>query len=99
MKKLAVSQTFSCTRDTPQTYMQPSIDWDDVYGFKMSAIKEQAIKEPLVDTVEVGSVMTNACAIKVNISFSPTRALKAPLIMHVQIGNRHSNGQERGFVL
>jgi len=33
--------------------------WDDVYGFNYSAVKEVALKEPLVDTVNHRSVVTN----------------------------------------
>jgi len=32
--------------------------WDDVYGFKMSCIKELAISEPLVDVVEAKQIVT-----------------------------------------
>lgn len=39
-------------------------DWDDVYGFDYSCIKEIALKEPLVDCVELRSVATQPCAIK-----------------------------------
>lgn len=31
--------------------------WDDVYGFDYSCIKEIALREPLVDTVELKSVV------------------------------------------
>jgi type I protein arginine methyltransferase len=33
--------------------------WDDVYGFDMSAIKDLALLEPLVDVVEAKTVVTN----------------------------------------
>jgi len=35
--------------------------WDKVYGFDMSSIKEMAYKEPLVDTVQAQSLVTNSC--------------------------------------
>ncbi|POY72204.1 putative Methyltransferase [Rhodotorula taiwanensis] len=35
--------------------------WDDVYGFDYSCIKEIALREPLVDTVELRSVVSNPC--------------------------------------
>eukprot|EP01119_Soliformovum_irregulare_P001347 TRINITY_DN11073_c0_g1_i1.p1 TRINITY_DN11073_c0_g1~~TRINITY_DN11073_c0_g1_i1.p1 ORF type:complete len:343 (-),score=92.96 TRINITY_DN11073_c0_g1_i1:264-1265(-) len=35
--------------------------WDNVYGFKMSCIKKNAIQEPLVDVVDNKQVMTNSC--------------------------------------
>ena len=33
--------------------------WDDVYGFDMSAIKDLAILEPLVDCVDAKTVVTH----------------------------------------
>jgi protein arginine N-methyltransferase 1 len=39
-------------------------DWDDVYGFDYSCIKEIALKEPLVDCVELRAVATQPAAIK-----------------------------------
>ena len=42
---------------------QPAV-WDDVYGFDFTCIKEIALKEPLVDTVEIKAVNTQACPIK-----------------------------------
>lgn len=38
--------------------------WDDVYGFDYSCIKDIALKEPLVDTVELKAVVSNPCAIR-----------------------------------
>lgn len=38
--------------------------WDDVYGFKMSCIKELALSEPLVDTVDSKQIATGSCLIK-----------------------------------
>lgn len=38
--------------------------WDDVYGFDYSCIKDIALREPLVDTVELRSVVCDPCAIK-----------------------------------
>ncbi|KAJ1736192.1 Nuclear SAM-dependent mono-and asymmetric methyltransferase [Coemansia sp. BCRC 34490] len=35
--------------------------WDDVYGFKMTCIKESAMHEPLVDTVEPRFVNASHC--------------------------------------
>lgn len=43
--------------------------WDSVYGFNMSAIKNVAIKEPLVDIVDNAQVVTNNCLVK-DVSFS-----------------------------
>lgn len=39
--------------------------WDDVYGFDYSCIKEIALREPLVDTVDLKSVVTNPCKLAV----------------------------------
>ncbi|KAJ2325583.1 Nuclear SAM-dependent mono-and asymmetric methyltransferase, partial [Coemansia sp. RSA 2681] len=38
--------------------------WENVYGFKMSCIKEAAMKEPLVDTVESRCVNASQCVFK-----------------------------------
>lgn len=45
-------------------YRAEKIDfWDNVYGFNMSSIKDVALLEPLVDTVESDAVITNPCSI------------------------------------
>lgn len=44
--------------------------WDDVYGFDYSCIKEIALKEPLVDTVDLKAVVTNPCKIAVSVKIS-----------------------------
>jgi hypothetical protein len=41
--------------------------WDNVYGFDYSCIKDIALREPLVDTVELKAVVTDPCLIKVRI--------------------------------
>ncbi|KAI8873992.1 S-adenosyl-L-methionine-dependent methyltransferase [Ramicandelaber brevisporus] len=38
--------------------------WDNVYGFNMNAIKEMAIKEPLVDCVDPKALVTSAHVFK-----------------------------------
>lgn len=38
--------------------------WDDVYGYKMSCIKELAISEPLVDNVDAKQIVTGNCLVK-----------------------------------
>ncbi|KAF8520361.1 protein arginine N-methyltransferase [Hysterangium stoloniferum] len=38
--------------------------WDNVYGFDYSCIKDIALREPLVDTVDLKAVVTNPCVIK-----------------------------------
>jgi len=37
--------------------------WDDVYGYKMSAIKETALSEPLVDVVPPNQILSNSCQV------------------------------------
>lgn len=44
--------------------LSPSTVWNDVYGFDYSCIKEIALREPLVDCVELRAVATNPCAIR-----------------------------------
>ena len=39
--------------------MPLALVWDNVYGFNMSAIKEQALHEPLVDTVDQNSICSH----------------------------------------
>ena len=39
--------------------------WDNVYGFDYSCIKDIALREPLVDTVELRAVVTDPCLLKV----------------------------------
>lgn len=38
--------------------------WDDVYGYKMSCIKEQAMSEPLVDIVDAKQIVTGPFLVK-----------------------------------
>eukprot|EP00112_Aurelia_sp_Birch-Aquarium-sp1_P022793 Seg6546.1 transcript_id=Seg6546.1/GoldUCD/mRNA.D3Y31 product="Protein arginine N-methyltransferase 1" protein_id=Seg6546.1/GoldUCD/D3Y31 len=46
-------------------YKEEKIDWwDNVYGFDMSAIRNVAISEPLVDVVDPKQVVSNHCLIK-----------------------------------
>jgi len=48
-----------------EDYKAEKIDfWDNVYGFDYSCIKDIALREPLVDTVDVKSVVTQPCMIK-----------------------------------
>jgi len=45
-------------------YMSEKINfWDNVYGFKMSCLKEEAMKEPLVDIVQRDSVVSDSAQI------------------------------------
>lgn len=46
-------------------YRTAKIDWwDNVYGFKMSCIKKEALQEPLVDICSSNQVMTNSVLLK-----------------------------------
>ncbi|KAK4687472.1 type I protein arginine methyltransferase, partial [Tremellales sp. Uapishka_1] len=48
-----------------QDYKDEKINfWDDVYGFDYSCIKDIALKEPLVDCVDLKSVVTQPCGIR-----------------------------------
>lgn len=38
--------------------------WDNVYGFDYSCIKDIALHEPLIDTVDIRSVVAHPCAVK-----------------------------------
>ena len=44
---------------------QRTIVWDNVYGFDFSCIKDIALREPLVDTVDLKAVATDPCILKV----------------------------------
>jgi hypothetical protein len=46
----------------------PRSVWDDVYGFDYSCIKDIALREPLVDCVDLKAVVTQPCGIKVSSS-------------------------------
>jgi type I protein arginine methyltransferase len=37
--------------------------WDNVYGFNFSPMKENALTEPLVDTVEIKALVTDPCPV------------------------------------
>ena len=45
--------------------MNLCIVWDNVYGFDYSCIKDIALREPLVDTVDLKAVVTDPCLVKV----------------------------------
>ncbi|KAL1745712.1 S-adenosyl-L-methionine-dependent methyltransferase [Schizophyllum fasciatum] len=48
-----------------QDYKDEKINfWDNVYGFDYSCIKDIALREPLVDTVDLKSVVTDPCVLK-----------------------------------
>lgn len=43
-----------------------STGWENVYGFDMTCIRNIAMREPLVDTVDPKQVVTNSCLLKVS---------------------------------
>eukprot|EP00121_Abeoforma_whisleri_P012419 Awhi_evm1s11462 len=48
-----------------QDYKNQKIEWwESVYGFNMTCIKDLAMKEPLVDTVNGNQIVANSCNIK-----------------------------------
>lgn len=51
--------------DLVVSVLMPAAVWDNVYGFDYSCIKDIALREPLVDTVDLKAVVTNPCMIKV----------------------------------
>lgn len=63
MKKSTVGPPSSILRDYSDAYSS-HIVWDNVYGFDYSCIKDIALREPLVDTVDLKAVVTNPCMIK-----------------------------------
>lgn len=54
-----------CSSSLAFVHLTACIVWDNVYGFDYSCIKDIALREPLVDTVELKAVVTNPYAIKV----------------------------------
>lgn len=45
-------------------YMDEKINfWNDVYGFRMSSLREEAMKEPLVDVVDGNTIVSNIAPI------------------------------------
>jgi len=47
------------------TIDRETLVWDNVYGFDFSCIKDIALREPLVDTVELKAIVTDPCLVKV----------------------------------
>lgn len=53
---------FFCAIEDAQYKAQKIDFWDNVYGLNMSCIKNVALTEPLIDTVDPEQVMTSICA-------------------------------------
>jgi len=64
---LCVTRTCSATRRILTLRVKV---WDNVYGFDYSCIKNIALREPLVDTVDLKAVVTDPCMVKVCQRFS-----------------------------
>lgn len=62
---MAVSPSDKRGPGVRETDLRFATVWDDVYGFDYSCIKEIALREPLVDTVDLKAVVTNPCKIAV----------------------------------
>lgn len=61
-------EKINCECQIPLVYLitnRGGVVWDNVYGFDYSCIKDIALREPLVDTVELKAVVTDPCLIKV----------------------------------
>lgn len=52
------------------SFVEIRLVWDSVYGFDYSCIKDIALREPLVDTVELKAVVTDPCLVKVGLDHS-----------------------------
>jgi protein arginine N-methyltransferase 1 len=61
-EKIGCMSRLTCThyRSDANTY---SLVWDNVYGFDYTPLKETALSEPLVDTVEMKAVVTDPTAV------------------------------------
>ena len=66
-------------------YKEDKINWwDNVYGFKMSCIKDIAISEPLVDTVDGKQIVSNFCPVLNVDMYTVTKAdlaFSAPFVL------------------
>lgn len=68
---------FSCNRAVfliKLVWLARQIVWNDVYGFDYSPMLPIVLKEPLVDCVELKSVVTKPCLIKVSVALKQIRA-------------------------
>ena len=60
--------------------------WSSVYGFDMSCIRDIALSEPLVDTVDPKQIVSNSCVIKeIDISTAKLEDLKFNSPFHLSI--------------
>ncbi|KAF9190962.1 hypothetical protein BGZ51_007980 [Haplosporangium sp. Z 767] len=63
---LAPSQTrILFTASSDESFLNDSVDyWNDVYGFKMSTMKENVLREAVVDFISPETIVTNTVTIK-----------------------------------
>lgn len=54
--------------------------WDDVWGFKMTSLKEEAMKEPLVDLCPARAICSDDCQILVCFTLRLTVGLLVPAL-------------------
>jgi type I protein arginine methyltransferase len=67
-------------------YWRPVV-WDNVYGFDFSPMKESALSEPLVDTVEMKAMVSDPCpvfTIDLNTITAAELAFSAPFALRCQ---------------
>lgn len=57
------SREGSCVLETGKILNMCRLVWDNVYGFDYSPLKETALTEPLVDTVEMKAVVTDPASV------------------------------------
>jgi hypothetical protein len=60
-RRSTVSPSLTCF--SPAVHVHAPV-WDNVYGFDFSCIKDIALREPLVDTVELKAVVTDPYPLK-----------------------------------
>lgn len=61
--------------------------WDNVYGFNFTPMKESALTEPLVDTVEFKAVVTDPCPVitfDLNTVTAADLSFRAPFTLRAQ---------------
>jgi hypothetical protein len=73
-----------------------AIVWDNVYGFDFSCIKDIALREPLVDTVELKAVATDPCILKVCRLARGSVTRKHGNPADDRLAHRSDNRQKRG---
>ena len=68
-------------------FLIPTVVWDNVYGFDYSPLKDTALTEPLVDTVEMKAVVTDPAAVLTLDLYTVTPAdlaFRSPFVLDVR---------------